>query len=256
MNVLGLFCVLLITSSLASAQTFTYSKIDEPVAVDAGVSGGVGWGSCVTCAGGVATGTATIASSPFITSPSIDGASRDFTISGSAYTNGLWWYKVGTNDARIPLQNGFLAQRDQRYPICAGTGVRCFPVQQASYPIRHRDRIHVRDTMQLRFSAFGMSGTLRITNGRIAASPALASSPTPGTTSTLNFHRSSNSQLRALRLRHHRAIQQQRQAGQLQDIQLEYCVSIECAAGRVGRKYGPAVSDGHRQDWRQHDGIR
>ncbi len=102
MKIFGLFlCVLLVllTSGLASAQTFTYSKIDESVAVDDGRDGGIGWGSCVTCAGGVPTGTASIASSPFITSPSVDGSSRDFYISGSAYTNGLWWYKVGTNDA-------------------------------------------------------------------------------------------------------------------------------------------------------------
>ena len=100
MKVFGLFlCFLWLASGLASAQIFTYSKIDESVAVDNGANGGVGWGSCVTCAGGVPTGTASIASSPFITSPSIDGASRDFYISGSAYTNGLWWYKVGANNA-------------------------------------------------------------------------------------------------------------------------------------------------------------
>lgn len=90
MKFLGLFFALLfLTSSLASAQMYTYSKIDESVAVDNGANGGIGWGSCVTCAGGVATGTATIASSPFITSPSVDGASRDFSISGSAYKNGV-----------------------------------------------------------------------------------------------------------------------------------------------------------------------
>ena len=92
-------CLVLLGSVVAAAQTFTYSKIDESVAVDNGASGGVGWGSCVTCAGGNPNGTASIASSPFITRPSVDGASRDFYISGSAYTNGLWWYKVGTNDA-------------------------------------------------------------------------------------------------------------------------------------------------------------
>ena len=78
---------------------FTYSKIDESVAEDNGTNGAIGWGSCVTCAGGVPTGTASLSTSPFITSPSVDGASRDFYISGSAYTNGLWWYKVGSNDA-------------------------------------------------------------------------------------------------------------------------------------------------------------
>ena len=92
------FYLCLFASGLASAQTFTYSKIDESVAVDNGINGSIGWGSCVTCAGGVPTGTASISTSPFITSPSVDGASRDFYISGSAYTNGLWWYKVGANN--------------------------------------------------------------------------------------------------------------------------------------------------------------
>ncbi|MGH9551595.1 MAG: hypothetical protein ACRD3W_19570 [Terriglobales bacterium] len=94
-------CLLLFSfvSAPASAQIFTYSKIDESVAVDNGSNGSIGWGSCVTCAGGVPTGTASISTSPFITSPSVDGASRDFYISGSAYTNGLWWYKVGSNNA-------------------------------------------------------------------------------------------------------------------------------------------------------------
>ncbi|MGH9504193.1 MAG: hypothetical protein ACRD20_15190 [Terriglobales bacterium] len=93
------FAFLLLNSSVAWSQAATYSKIDESVLVDNGASGAVGWGSCVTCAGGDPNGTASIASSPFITTPSVDGASRDFNISGSAYTNGLWWYKVGTNDA-------------------------------------------------------------------------------------------------------------------------------------------------------------
>lgn len=94
-------------SSLAPAQKATYQKIDESVAVDNGGNGGIGWGSCVTCAGGVANGTASIASSPFMTRPSVDGASRDFYINGSAYTNGLWWYKVGINDAASNFRMDF-----------------------------------------------------------------------------------------------------------------------------------------------------
>lgn len=90
--------LLLVLPGMAVAQMATYSKIDESTAVDDGSNGGVGWGSCVSCAGGVSTGTATVSSSPFITRPSVDGASRDFNINGSAYKNGLWWYKVGTND--------------------------------------------------------------------------------------------------------------------------------------------------------------
>ena len=91
--------VILLASAAARAQTFTYSNLDDSTAVDNGASGAVGWGSCVTCAGGDPTGTASIASSPSITRPSLDGSSRDFYISGSSYTDGLWWYKVGTNDA-------------------------------------------------------------------------------------------------------------------------------------------------------------
>jgi hypothetical protein len=100
MNVRSLFLSIVLLSSVASsAQTFTYSKIDESVSADDGSNGAVGWGSCVTCAGGDPNGAASIFSSPFTTTPSIDGASREFYISGSAYTDGLWWYKVGTNDA-------------------------------------------------------------------------------------------------------------------------------------------------------------
>ena len=94
-----LLSIVLLIATPAGAQTLTYSNIDESVAVDNGGVGGVGWGSCVTCAGGDPNGTASIASSPFITTPSFDGASRDFYINGSSYTNGLWWYKVGPDDA-------------------------------------------------------------------------------------------------------------------------------------------------------------
>ena len=85
-----------LTLSLAGAAWgTTYSNIDASTAVDNGGPGAVGWGSCVDCAGGGST--ASIASSPFQTRPSVDGASRDFYLSGAAYTNALWWYKVGPN---------------------------------------------------------------------------------------------------------------------------------------------------------------
>ena len=74
----------------------TYSNIDDSTATDNGAAGSVGWGSCVSCAG--AGSNATIASSPFQSTPSVDGSSRDFVINGAAYTDGLWWYKVGPND--------------------------------------------------------------------------------------------------------------------------------------------------------------
>ncbi len=85
-------CFAMLLSSAAWGQT--YSNIDDSTAVD---NGSIGWGSCVTCAGGGSN--ATISSSPFQTRPSMDGASRDFYINGAAYTNGLWWYKVGANDS-------------------------------------------------------------------------------------------------------------------------------------------------------------
>ena len=102
MKILLLSLVLLV-SSVALTQTF--SNIDDSTAVDNGAAGAVGWGSCVSCAG--AGSNATIASSPFQTHPSVDGASRDFEINGSAYTDGLWWYKVGPHDMDTHFQFDF-----------------------------------------------------------------------------------------------------------------------------------------------------
>lgn len=98
-----LLSLVLLAAAAASAQTF--SNINESTAVDDGAAGAVGWGSCVSCAGGGAN--ATISSSPFWTSPSVDGASRDFEINGSAYSNGLWWYKVGPYDNVTHFQFDF-----------------------------------------------------------------------------------------------------------------------------------------------------
>src|SRR5579863_2191906 len=86
-----LVCAMLL--SCAWAQT-KYSNIDDSTLVDNG--SGTGWGSCVGCAGG--NNNAVIASSPFQNPPSVDGGSRDFYINGAAYSNGLWWYKVGANN--------------------------------------------------------------------------------------------------------------------------------------------------------------
>ncbi len=98
-----LLSLVLLAAAAAGAQT--YSNIDDSTATDNGAAGSVGWGSCVSCAGGGST--ATIASSSFWTSPSIDGSSRDFDINGSAYTNGLWWYKVGPHDRVTHFQFDF-----------------------------------------------------------------------------------------------------------------------------------------------------
>jgi hypothetical protein len=74
----------------------TYWNINNSTAVDDGAAGAVGWGSCVTCAGG--NGDASISTAPFQRTPSVDGSSRDFDINGIADANGLWWYKVGPHD--------------------------------------------------------------------------------------------------------------------------------------------------------------
>ena len=97
MNKLALYLALLLSSAALGQTKYPYPNIDDSTAVDDSLAGAIGWGSCVTCAGGG--GNATISSSPFQTRPSMDGTSRDFYINGAAYTNGLWWYKVGPNDS-------------------------------------------------------------------------------------------------------------------------------------------------------------
>jgi hypothetical protein len=100
---ISLLSVVLLASLAAWGQTF--SNIDDSTAVDNGGPGAVGWGSCITCAGAGSNGT--ISSSPFQTTPSVTGSSRDFEINGSAYTNGLWWYKVGPHDSDTHFQFSF-----------------------------------------------------------------------------------------------------------------------------------------------------
>ena len=79
-------CFALLCSVSAWSAT-TYSSVDELQS----------WGSCVDCADGKSNN-ASIATSAFHENPSRDGASRDFWMSGSAYTNALWWRKLGVNN--------------------------------------------------------------------------------------------------------------------------------------------------------------
>ena len=151
------------------------------MAVDNGGDGGVGWGSCVTCAGGDPDGTASIASSPFITSPSVDGASRDFYINGSAYTNGLWWYKVGINDRASHFKMDFWLNvtSDTQYAQALE-----FDVFQLNKQItQFATGTEFMFGTQCNYAA-GVWDVwdASITNGRIPALPANGSSPTPGTT--------------------------------------------------------------------------
>ena len=94
--------------AIAAWPATTYSNLDDSTLVDNGV---VGWGSCVPCAGGSSTN-ASIASSPFQSSPSVGGDSRDFYINGAAYSDALWWYKVGPNNAASNFKFDFWLNTD------------------------------------------------------------------------------------------------------------------------------------------------
>ncbi len=106
--------VLLLWCCSAWAQrTYSYRNLDDSTAVDNALAGAVGWGSCTTCAGGQNEDTAMIDTMPGQTSPSIDGASRVFQISGLQYANGAWWYKVGPNDKVNQFKFDFWVQVDE-----------------------------------------------------------------------------------------------------------------------------------------------
>jgi hypothetical protein len=90
----ALVCLLLLGS--VAAWSDTHSKIEDKT----------GWDSCVACAGGKSRN-ASIATSPFQSPPSMDGASRDFYINGAAYSNALWWKKLGAHNSAKNLKYDF-----------------------------------------------------------------------------------------------------------------------------------------------------
>jgi hypothetical protein len=105
---LRLCSILLLACSAALAQT-TINNIDDSTVLDPG-GGTYGWGWCTTCAGGQNEDLVTIWTAANQTTPSRDGASREFQISGPAYGNGLWWYKVGPLDTATNFQSDFFMQ--------------------------------------------------------------------------------------------------------------------------------------------------
>jgi len=98
------------TARAATTTTIKYRNLEDSTLEDLGANG-TGWGSCIVCAGG-GSDNAAIATSPFQTTPSKDGASRNFSISGDPYSNGLWWYKVGPNDAATTFTFDFWLYTD------------------------------------------------------------------------------------------------------------------------------------------------
>ncbi len=101
--------VLLLSASGWSQQTYTFSNLDDRSA---------GWGSCTgTCAGGAQ---ATNYTNTIVSSPTTDGTltpavstgngSMEFWLNGGAYTDVLWWNKVGPNNAVSNFKFDFWVQ--------------------------------------------------------------------------------------------------------------------------------------------------
>ncbi len=106
--------VLLCLSVLALAST-TYTNIDDQTNTDNGTTG---WGSCTTCAGGQ-NDASVFWMAQNQTTPSVDGASTAFHISGPQFSNALWWYKVGPNSTVSNFKFDFWAQVDANAALYA-----------------------------------------------------------------------------------------------------------------------------------------
>lgn len=89
-----------------SPGTTTYSNIDDSTSLDSGGAGSTGWGWCGTssCAGGTGT---TVQKITWGVQPSLDSGATQFMVSGSAYDDGLWWYKVGANSSAANFRFDF-----------------------------------------------------------------------------------------------------------------------------------------------------
>ena len=84
------FCAISVSSIQLHAES-VYANLDQ-------VSG---WESCTTCAGANGSGPpAKYALTPNVASPSINGHSTRFSISGTTpYSDALWWKQLGANDS-------------------------------------------------------------------------------------------------------------------------------------------------------------
>ena len=97
-----LFCSMAFAGT-PSTRTTVFSNIDDST---------TGWGSCTGsgCAGGNSASTYYMAQNQ--TTPSKDGASTEFYVAGGAYTNALFWNKLGANDSLSHFTFDFWAQLD------------------------------------------------------------------------------------------------------------------------------------------------
>jgi hypothetical protein len=101
--------------TVQGTTTTTTSALPTPPSsakVFSGFDDMTGWGSCGShaCAGGSGNGSYWMAG--FQTAPSLDGASIEFYNSG-AWSNALWWKKVGANDWASNFLWDFYFQVDQ-----------------------------------------------------------------------------------------------------------------------------------------------
>lgn len=64
-----------------------------------------GWGSCTNCAGGALASTFWMSQSQ--AAPSVDSSSTEFYLYGPAWTDVLWWNKVGPHDSFNNFQTDF-----------------------------------------------------------------------------------------------------------------------------------------------------
>ena len=98
------------SAGMAAKSSFatTYSDIDDRT---------TGWGSCtgLACAGGANANSYWMSENQ--NPPSVDGTSTEFFVDGPAWTNVLFWNKVGPNDAAVNFKTDYWVQFDQNSKI-------------------------------------------------------------------------------------------------------------------------------------------
>jgi hypothetical protein len=85
-------------SSTPTGSTSGYFNVDQMT----------GWGQCDTCAGANAAGPTATLTSAIVSTPSLDGKSKQFTIASShAYADAIWWKSLPGNDSKSHFKYDF-----------------------------------------------------------------------------------------------------------------------------------------------------
>ena len=90
------------------ANATVFANLDDSPARD---NGNVGWGWCSSCAGGAATAT-DLWMAQNQTTPALDSGSTEFHIGGPAFSNALFYDKLGANSGFTNFQWDFYFQVD------------------------------------------------------------------------------------------------------------------------------------------------